>query len=445
MNNPNKKKNILLITPDAVGGTLLKNLTFFYSQFNNEIPLVDANHLELGISVNHEKTKFRQDPNNIVHTQPWEEVIDLLESVNLPTIAKFSYYNLSKRNDTASFDEFAEFLNKHFYIILCDRKHLFEHALSWSINYITGSLNVFDHNKKINTFTGFYTNKICIDPHIIEKYLNNYVEYKKWCDKYFKVDSVYYYEDQLETIEDYVLSLPIFDDSKKISWHDKFGITFNDWNYCHYQMSNITDIFLQKNNYFLNLSSLYNFKKNEEFIDQQIEICTENILNVYKIAAGTDWPELNSVIDLEKLPNEFIEELKSINFDYYVNEYNHFVNLKKEKYTLPIKALENENEIRNINVDVDIEKIISQSKFLNFYKKNYHEASNWISLQCDLHNRNPIPIKKQTLFDKKQIIENFNECLLTYNKWAELNNFLTVDENIIEDFIKKENKYWNRK
>ena len=183
-------------------------------------------------------------------------------------------------------------------------------------------------------------------------------------------------------------------------------------------------------------------KKNKEFVNQLIQRRAEDILTVYKTNAGLDWPELTSIADLKNLPNSIIDELKSIDFDYYINEYNHCIGLDEGKYTLPFTALENKNKI---NVDVDIEKINSQSKFLNFYKKNYQKAANWIFLQSELSGRKTIPIKKQTLFDKSQIIENFDECLLTYNKWAEINNFLVINENKIKDLTKKENEYWNRK
>lgn len=444
MDNSNKKKNILILTPDGVGGTFLKNVTFFYSQFNNEIPLIDASHIELGIELNDNKTGFIRKK-LAGDNQAWSEINDIIELADFPMIAKISYHNFAKRNDHGDFKKFAEYLNKNFYIISANRKNLFEHALSWSVNHITDLLNVFDHDDKINTFARFYTNKICIDPDIIEMYLENYVEYKKWCNEYFDIDSSYIYEDHVKNIENYILSLPIFEDSKKISWYEKFGITFNDWNYCHYQLSNITEIFLQKNNYFLNLSLSYDFEKDEKYISDKIKECSVNILDKYNKVAGTDWPNILSVEDLNQLPDYILKELELLNFNYYVNKYNHYLKLAKGEYTLPFAAFKNEKENKQIIFDIDIKNSTSQSKFLKHYEKNYLKAANWIfSIQESIDKKN-IPIKKQTLFDKTQIIENFNECLLTYNKWAIRNNFSVIDQSTIESYINQEQNFWNRK
>ena len=52
----------------------------------------------------------------------------------------------------------------------------------------------------------------------------------------------------------------------------------------------------------------------------------------------------------------------------------------------------------------------------------------------------PIPIKKQTLADKYEIIENFNECMEVYNAWAYTNERITQAD--IETKINLENATW---
>lgn len=438
------KKNLLLLTPDAVGGTLLKNVTFFLSQINHDTPLVDAMHLELGkLSLNHDKSQFLKNE-EIVHNQPWSEVIDVLESVDFPIISKISHYNLAQRTIDDDFNLFADYLNENFYIISCTRKNLFEHAISWSINNITGVLNIFDHTDKINRYTGYYTTKFRIDPYLISKYLKIYTSYHDWCEKYFNIDSSYCYEDNLLDIENYILNLPIFEDTQKISWYEKFGITFNDWNYCHYQMSNVTELFLQKNNYFLNVSSSYTFEKDENFIDQQLDQCLSKVIDQYNTVRGVDWPRIESITDIDRLPKCIKKELEDFKFYYYVDEYNYYARLKseKEKYTLPFKTLSNQHNVKNdfkkrIST-VDIINSSSQSSNLKLYEKNYQKALEWI----ESHDCRGIPIKKQTLFDKHQLIENLDECIETYNHWAQLNNFDTISEDSLNKSIKQENQYW---
>ena len=40
----------------------------------------------------------------------------------------------------------------------------------------------------------------------------------------------------------------------------------------------------------------------------------------------------------------------------------------------------------------------------------------------------PVPLKLQSLQEKKIIIKNYNECLFWYNEWVEKNNFGCIQQ-----------------
>lgn len=55
-----------------------------------------------------------------------------------------------------------------------------------------------------------------------------------------------------------------------------------------------------------------------------------------------------------------------------------------------------------------------------------------------------VPIKLQTLVEKKMIIKNFNECALIYNQWADDNGFPIItgnDEIISQAYNELKNWY----
>ena len=54
----------------------------------------------------------------------------------------------------------------------------------------------------------------------------------------------------------------------------------------------------------------------------------------------------------------------------------------------------------------------------------------------------PIPIKLQTLLEKKMLVNNFTECLGWYNDWADLNGYPYIDDSTIKDDAINELKHW---
>ena len=132
-------------------------------------------------------------------------------------------------------DKFYEYLNENFFIISCRRENLFEHALSWCIVAFTKQLNLYNHEEKIKIFHELYKKKITIDQEIFKNYLDKYLLYLKWVSDHFIVNSVFNYEKHLKDLEGYVNGLDIFPDTQeKTTWKESLGISWNDWNKCHY-------------------------------------------------------------------------------------------------------------------------------------------------------------------------------------------------------------------
>ena len=73
---------------------------------------------------------------------------------------------------------------------------------------------------------------------MIEKYLTQYQEYMEWVDNHFQVNSYFEYERDLADLEKYILNLRVFQKSLPgRTWHDRWDITWADWNCMHYLLS----------------------------------------------------------------------------------------------------------------------------------------------------------------------------------------------------------------
>jgi hypothetical protein len=125
--------NILLLTPDASGGTLLRSLiTLYASQNELDTPYVDVSHLELGLhkEINSQGLELvRHHSEYEDYNQSLTEIVQLLESVDHHKIAKISQYNMGMRNDTShELKAFYRYLNENFFIIpVVDKPNLITH------------------------------------------------------------------------------------------------------------------------------------------------------------------------------------------------------------------------------------------------------------------------------------------------------------------------------
>ena len=89
------------------------------------------------------------------------------------------------------------------------------------------------------------------------------------------------------------------------------------------------------------------------------------------------------------------------------------------------------------------------AEFQEFVRKNQHTYQKGMYSINQMHKKGilvgPPPIKKQTLAEKKHIIKNYQNLLLVYNQWIELNPQLgcPLDNDILDKFADIERSRWN--
>jgi hypothetical protein len=239
--------NVLILTPDAVGSTLLQRLLTIYMQLHEfDRPVINLHELTNGLE-KYYSSEFNQEivskrlVKNWGYYQSLEEVVQMLDSVSHYKTSRLAQYHVNGRKDPIEKQiPFYQYLDNNFFIIACRRHNIFEHALSMSLNNITKKLNVFDHNDKINTFVDLYRNKVYIDERVFVGHLNAYRNYITWSTDHFNIGSFFYYDQHLENIEQYILNLPVFNSqSQQVTWKERFGIDFYNWNRMHHIPSNI--------------------------------------------------------------------------------------------------------------------------------------------------------------------------------------------------------------
>lgn len=244
--------NVLILTPDRVGSTLLQRLITVYMNINEfDRPVINLHELTNGL-IRYYSPNFNQEvlgkPNGRAwgYFQSLEEITDLMQSVPHYKTSRLAHYHIKNRQDSlAQQVPFYQYLNDNFFVISAQRSNLLEHALSWCIQLHSRKLNVYSHQEKVNTFYDLYQRRITVEPESLLKYLDQYREYLAWVDNHFHVASYFHYEKHLPVIEQYILSLPIFQTSQPLGFQDQFQIKFTDWNLCHYLASDLSGISAQ--------------------------------------------------------------------------------------------------------------------------------------------------------------------------------------------------------
>jgi len=351
--------NVLILTPDRVGSTLLQRLITIYMNMQDfDRPVINLHELTNGL-IKYLNSRFNQevlgkpnDRNTWGYFQTLPEITELLRATDHYKTSRLAHYHIVNRKDSIQ-DQlgFYQYLNDNFYIISAQRENLLEHALSWCIQLHSKKLNVYSHDEKVSTFAALYQNKFKVEPESMIKYLDQYSRYLTWVDDHFQVSSYFKYERDLPRIEHYILELPIFDQRPQLSWESTFGQSWKDWNQCHYLFSDLSGLSTQVQLPQLTLNN--------------------TVQNNYQLA-----------------PQPAIHALQ-----------------------------------QNLSV--------LDQQFLSQHIDGYRLASGAIRELVE-HKVlvTPVPIKLQTMVEKKLLIRNFDQCVATYNEWVEKNGigkFYTED------------------
>jgi hypothetical protein len=378
-------KNVLILTPDRVGSTLLQRLvTIYMLRKGGDKPIINLHELTNGLMkyyspvFNQEILGKPQDGKPWGYYQTLNEVVELLNSADHYKTSRLAHYHIKNRQDTmAEQVPFYNYLNDNFYIISCKRENLFEHALSWVIQSHSKKLNVYSPPEKINSFEDIYKNGIVATQEGLTKYLAQYLDYTKWVDNHFNVQSYFNYDKDLKNIEQYILGLDFMQGHENNTWKDMFGQNWEDWNTCHRMLPNL--LLDQPTPSETTVALMLN---TNEYITK----------DHWDSVAGKDWPleppkllaPFNNTI-ADDIQTEIIERIPNINP----------VVVSQENYNF----LENQ---------------------LPAYCKTYEELSKLVGNKILVTG---VPIKLQSLKEKKHIIKNFDQCIEWYNNWVIDNNF----------------------
>lgn len=386
--------NVLILTPDAVGSTLLQRLLTVYMQFYQfDKPVINIHELSNGIDKFYSNDFNKEILCRAQKTgfyQSLDDITNLLKSVDHYTVCRLAKYHINGRNDGIENQlPFYHYLDQNFFVISTRRHNLFEHALSWGINKVTKKLNVYSPNEKIDTFINLYKSSVTLDEQAFVSSLVSYKEYIEWSETHFNVGSYFYYDQHTNEIEKYILNLPVFaGQPKQVTWKDVYNIDFTDWNRCHYFTSNVETLALTDD---------------------------------HKPVAQLTFEQQHENKDIE-----FIERY----FDYTKDGHH--------------------NRSLAIKESQDLKSVVSYlpANQVNFLKENFDKYADATDSVRKMHYLgilpSTIPIKKQTLAAKRFMIKNFERCIELYNRWITQNpglgKHISIDE--INETVAKEQAFW---
>jgi hypothetical protein len=395
--------NVLVLTPDAVGSTLLQRMLTIYMQFHQfDRPVINLHELTNGIAKYYSPDFGREivskrQVKNWGYFQTLQEIVELLSSVDHYKTSRLASYHIVRRGDTmAQQIPFYNYLNENFYIIACRRSNVFEHALSMALSRVTKKLNVFDFSEKIDTFFDIYKSGIVLDTEVFVKQLELYRHYIQWSEQHFNICSYFNYEKDVPRLEQFILDLPVFaNQESKISWDQNFGMGFNTWNQMNYVLSDLR---------------MLNSVERQQI--DTLSLANQQAVESYQKHAPEHWPPVFSVTDLNNLPTD-------------------------------LKTNVNHNFIQSNGLTMLMNP--TQQAAVQQFKPQFDQISGAIKKMIDLDIivTGP-PIKKQQLIEKRSVIKNFNDLIKVYNDWAINNPDIaseTSDQDIT-DHIKKESDFW---
>ena len=200
--------NVLILTPDAVGSTLLQRLLTIYMQFHDfGRPVINLHELTNGLE-KYYSPEFGQEIVSKAQVKNWgyyqslQQVVDVLSSVDHYKTSRLAQYHIRCRADSMEQQiPFYRYLDQNFFVIACRRDNVFEHALSQSVNTVTKKLNVYSHQEKILAFLDIHQQGIKIDEQVFKKQLDAYRDYLDWSENYFNIGSYFHYDQDLHRID----------------------------------------------------------------------------------------------------------------------------------------------------------------------------------------------------------------------------------------------------
>jgi len=180
--------NVLILTPDGVGSTILQRIVTLALHLMKD-DVINCHELTNGLAKI--DNKIHKD-RSIGYNQTLEDIATLLKQSTGSLVSRLAKYHLDIRKDELkSQKEFYKFLKEfNDKILICKRRNVFEYAMSWSIREKSGLLNIYEkkERKLLKTISN-------VDQKYFLKKCKEYVEYLKWIDENFNNYETVYYED----------------------------------------------------------------------------------------------------------------------------------------------------------------------------------------------------------------------------------------------------------
>ena len=396
--------NVLILTPDAVGSTLLQRMLTIYMQFHDfDRPVINLHELTNGLA-RYYSPDFNQELVSKHALKTWgyhqslEEVVEMLSSVNHYKTSRLAHYHLVRRGDTiAQQIPFYNYLNENFFVIACRRKNVFEHAVSMTLSTVTKKLNVYDAYEKIETFYDIYKSGINLDARVFERQLTAYKNYIIWSEQYFDIGAYFNYEKDIPRLEQYILNLPMFSaQDNLVTWNQNFGQSFNEWNQMQYIRSDPAALSYHP----------------AQLVEKLLLTDTNPVVD-YQQHSLPEMPAIYSAANLASLPENVVKPWVC-------------------------------DVIRRAGIDTLLD--YESQKKLAPYQSGYALAKTTIDqmVKLGIMISGP-PIKKQTLDDKHRIIKNFDELIKVYNCWIDKNPSIgePFDDHTMQTQISSESNFWH--
>jgi len=395
--------NVLILTPDAVGSTLLQRMLTIYMQFHEfGRPVINLHELTNGLA-RYYSPEFNQELVSKYALEKWgyhqslPQVVEMLSSVDHYKTSRLAHYHLVRRGDSVAEQiSFYNYLNENFFIIACRRKNVFEHAVSMTLNAVTKKLNVYNVYEKLDTFYEMYKSGVILDAAVFERQLMAYKNYIAWSEQCFDIGSYFHYEKDIPRLEQYILNLPVFSSqTQQITWDQNFGLSFNDWNQFHYLRSD---------------PGALSFLPNQS--TEKLLLTIADPVTDYQQHSLPEMPAVNSTADLAALPDDVVETWAR--------------DVVNRRGIVPFFDKENQDKLKKYQVG---------------YEKAQATIDQMIPLGIMVSGP---PIKKQTLGDKHRMIKNFDELITVYNSWIDQNPGIgeLVYQSTVQAQISKESDFW---
>jgi hypothetical protein len=182
--------NVLILTPDGVGSTILQRITTLALHLTQK-DVINCHELTNGLII--KNNKIYKDF-SLGYSQTLDDVINLLQQSEFSLVSRLAKYHLDNRKDDLnSQKKFYNFLkNFNDKILICRRKNIFEYAMSWSIREKSKVFNVYQKKHRVAV-----REIDSVNPSFFLKKCEEYVRYAQWIEEKFKDynHDVVYYED----------------------------------------------------------------------------------------------------------------------------------------------------------------------------------------------------------------------------------------------------------